>query len=290
MSCRSSRHAGWESRMFSGRKLALAMIPICAASLGGCGTYTPELWPLDSDPNATPIEINKILTHVECELRDAVQYVHNYDIDNAAVQPDHKRHLAWLDKLIGKVTLKLIAEEKGTLSPGVTFKKMLPTVAMTNQSFSAAFGALASSDATRTENIDYTFDIKSAFLGNHTATRVPEQICKEPPDILLQSDLKIKDWLKGVTFPFFLEAEHITDTAPDTFTHEVDFVVMLNASFTPSWTLVNVSANTAAALAMAGRNTTGDVIITIGKASSAQDAQNIAKLNSGFNSAVKSGP
>jgi len=270
---------------------------ICAALPGGCGIYTPEIDPGNSDPNATPFLINKILNHVECELREAVQNAHDYDVDNAAMQRDHKRRIAWLDTSMAKVSLKLIAEEKGTLSPGVAIKQLLPTVvttfsnkttATTNQSFSTTFGALASSDATRTENVDYTFDIKSAFLENHTKTRVQVQSCKEPGSILLMADLKINDWLKGVTFPFYLD--QIVDAAPDTFTHEVDFVVMVNGSFTPSWTLVNVTANTAATLAMAGRNTTGDVIASIGKASGVQDAQNIAKLNSGFNSAVKSGP
>jgi hypothetical protein len=280
--------------MFRSSKFAFVMI--CAVWLDGCGTYTPEIDPGNSDPNATPILINKILSHVECELREAVQNAHNYDVDNAAIQPNHKRRIAWLDTSVAKVSLKLIAEEKGTLSPGVAFKQLLPTVVTTfgnkttvstNQSFSTAFGALASSDATRTENVDYTFDIRTTFLRNQTKTRVEPQPCKQPGGILLMADLETNDWLKGQTFPFYLG--QVADVAPDTFTHEVDFVVMVNGSVTPSWTLVNVTANTAATLAMAGRNTTGDVIVSIGKASSLQDAQNIAKLNSGFNNAVKSG-
>jgi len=271
-------------------------LAICAAMLGGCGTYAPDIDAGNSDPHATAILINKILSHAECELREAVQNAHNYDIDNKAQQSDHKRRIKWLDTLTAKVSLKLIAEEKGTLSPGIAFKELLPSVVTTfsnktnvttNQSFSTALGALASSDATRTENVDYTFSIRG-FLGKDLDAKVvPVQTCKEPGGILLMADMKINDWLSGVTFPFYLG--QVVDAAPDTFTHEVDFVVMVNGSVTPSWTLVNVTANTAATLAMAGRNTTGDVIVSIGKASSVQDAQNIAKLNSGVSSAVKSG-
>jgi len=272
------------------------VLAICSALLVGCGTYTPDIDAGNGDPHATAILINKILSHAECEVRDAVQTAHNYDIDNAAQQPDHKRRIKWLDTLTAKVSIKLIAEEKGTLSPGVAFKQLFPsavttfgnkTNVTTPQSFSTALGALASSDATRTENIDYTFSIRG-FLGKDlNAKVVPVQTCIEPGGVLLMADMKIKDWLDGTTFPFYLG--QVVDAAPDTFTHEVDFVVMLNASITPSWTLVNVTANTAATLAMAGRNTTGDVIISIGKSSTVQEAQNIAKLNSGFNSAVKSG-
>lgn len=273
----------------------LLPLPICATLLVGCGTYTPDIDAGNSDPHATAILINKILSHAECEVREAVQNAHNYDIDNAAQQSDHKRRIKWLDTLTAKVSLKLIAEEKGTLSPGVAFKELLPGVVSTfsnktnvttNQSFSTALGALASSDATRTENVDYTFSIRG-FLGKDLNAKVPVQTCIEPGGILLMADMKVNDWLSGVTFPFYLG--QVVDAAPDTFTHEVDFVVMVNGSVTPSWTLVNVAVNTAATLAMAGRNTTGDVIVSIGKASSVQEAQNIAKLNSGFTSAVKSG-
>lgn len=270
---------------------------ISLSALGGCGTYTPDIDAGNPDPNATAFLINKIVLHVACELREAVQYQHNYDVANAAM--GRNRVLAWLDNSQAKVSLKLIAEEKGTLSPGVAFKQLLPgvvtnfankTSVTTNQSFSAAFGALASSDATRTENVDYTFSVKKAFLGNRTAGAVGVQECNDQTGILLFADLKIKDWLFGTLFPFYPNPNGlITAAEPDTLTHEVNFVVMVNGSFTPSWTLVNVSANTAGTLAMAGRNTTGDVIISIGKASTVGEAHNIAKLNSGVNSAVKSG-
>jgi hypothetical protein len=274
------------------------LLAICATVLVGCGTYTPDIDAGNADPNATAILINKIVDHVACELREAVQYEHNYDVDNAAIQSGHKRVLAWLDSSTAKVSLKLIAEEKGTLSPGIAFKQLLPSALTTfsnktsvssPQSFSTALGGSASSDATRTENVDYSFSVKTAFLGNQTKGRVKVQECKDANGMLLLADLKIKDWLTGALFPFYPN-DIITAGAPDTLTHEVDFIVMLNGSVTPSWTLVNVTANTAASLAMAGRNTTGDVIISIGKSTTVGEAQNIAKLNSGFNNAVKSGP
>ena len=62
--------------------------------------------------------------------------------------------------------------------------------------------------------------------------------------------------------------------APDVLSHEVAFVVVASGNITPSWTLVQVSANTASNFAAAGRTNTGDVIISLGPAKSTtlQDA------------------
>jgi hypothetical protein len=69
----------------------------------------------------------------------------------------------------------------------------------------------------------------------------------------------------------------------------VAFVVVASGNITPTWTLVNVSANTAGSLAAAGRTKTGDVIISLGqpKAGAVDKAHDIAKLNSGFSTAIK---
>jgi hypothetical protein len=276
-----------------------------AGSISGCGTYTPDIV-TSNEPHATAFLINKILNHAKCELRDAVITAHNKDLQNA--ERYDKRRLVWLDGTTAKISIKLIAEEKGTLNPGVSFKQLLPsavttfsnkTSVTTMQSSSVGLGGQLQADATRTENIDYTYIIKTDFLGDQTKGPVVEGLveprpCIEPGGIFLEADLKIQDWLDGATLPFLISANvpsEVHDSAPDVLTHEVDFVAMANGNVTPSWTLVNVSANTANSLAAAGRTTTGDIIVSLGqKASQVQQAQNIAKLNSGFSAALKSDP
>jgi hypothetical protein len=268
------------------------------ACLSGCGTYLPDIV-VPNEPNATAILINRILQHAKCELRDAVIEAHNTDLENAARYG--QRRLDWLDKATAKITIKLIAEEKGTLSPGVAFKQLLPsavtnfsnrTSVTTSQSTSVGLGGVLQADATRTENIDFSYVIRSDFLENQTKGFVPPRPCKQLGGIFLEADLKINDWLKGATLPFLISAAEpnaVDRTAPDVLTHEANFVAMANGNVTPSWTLVNVSANTANNLIAAGRTTTGDIIISLGQASKVSQAHDIAKLNSGFSSAVKSG-
>lgn len=274
----------------------MCFIAICANLVGACGTYTPDI-ELSKEPHATAFLIQKIVDNVKCQLRLAVRSAIAYDKANAAIQPDKKRHLQWLDSSAAKLSLKLIADEKGSLNPGLTFKQLLPsavngfpnkTSVTTPQSQSLGLGALLSSDATRTENVDYTFVVKTDFLENQAIYANAAPNCVPTGDEPLEGNLKIEDWLDGVTFPFY-QPGNVDQVAPDVLTHEVEFVVVASGSITPSWTLVQVSANTAAAFANAGRTITGDVIVSIGpaKGTSLQDAHNIAKINSGFNSALK---
>ena len=263
--------------------------------LTGCGLYTPDI-EISNELHATAFLINKILNHVKCELRSAVRDTVAYDKANAAQQADRKRHLQWLDAMAAKVSIKLIVDEKGTLNPGVSFRQLLPSVTTTfpnksvvttPQSASIGLGALLSADATRTENVDYYYNIRTDFLGGRKYANRPEE-CIETGGVLLDANLKIQDWLDGVTFPYYLP-DNVDSTPPDVLTHEVAFVVVASGNVTPSWSLVQVSANTAGSLAAAGRTNTGDVIISIGppKSTALTDAHNIAKTISGFNDSNK---
>jgi hypothetical protein len=285
--------------MIGWSRVALAWSLMASAGLvSGCGTYLPDIVP-GGQPNATAFLINRILNHAKCELREAVITAHNNDLENAGRYG--ARRLDWLDNSTAKITIKLIAEEKGTLNPGVSFKQLLPSVVTnfsnktsvtTAQSSAVGLGGLLQADATRTENIDFSYVIKTDFLGNQTRRPVKPRPCKEPGGIFLDADLKIQDWLGGATLPFLISAadpSEVDRTAPDVLTHEANFVAMANGNVTPSWTLVNVSANTANNLAAVGRTTTGDLIISLGKSAKVQQAHDITKLNSGFSAAVKSG-
>jgi hypothetical protein len=281
------------------RTAAMASILVATAvSVGGCGTYLPDIVP-SNEPHATAFLINKILNHAKCELREAVITAHNNDVKNAVRYG--KRRLDWLDKATAIVSIKLIAEEKGALNPGLSFRQLLPSVVtnfnnrtsvVTPQSSAVGLGGLLSADATRTENIDYTYVVASDFLGNQLNGLVAPRPCIETGGIFLEADLKIQDWLDGATMPFLISAavsSEVHNAAPDVLTHEANFVAMANGNVTPSWTLVNISANTATNLIAAGRSTTGDIIISLGKPKKVQPAQDISKLNSGFTAAVKSG-
>ena len=276
--------------------LSACFVIVSANLLVGCGTYTPDI-ELSKEPHATAFLIQKIVDNIRCELRLAVRNTIAYDKANAAQQSDKKRHLRWLEASAAKLSLKLIADEKGSLNPGLTLRQLLPSVVTafpnktsvtTPQTASLGLGALLSSDATRTENVDYTFVVKTDFLENQGIYANAAPNCVPTGDQPLEGDLKIQDWLDSVTFPFY-QPHNVDNIPPDVLTHEVEFVVVVSGNITPTWTLVRVSANTAASFATAGRTTTGDVIISIGplKGDTLQGAHNIAKINSGFSSALK---
>ncbi len=277
-----------------GKSAGLPSATVCLL-LGGCGTYTPDIVP-GNPPNSTAFMINGILDHVKCELGNSVQYIIDYDKRQAQLPTNTARHLQWLEGQSAKITIKLVVDEKGSLNPGVSYKQLLPgvvttfpnkTSVTTNQSFSLGLGGTLSSDATRTEMVDYTFSIKNDFLANKVQYSAdPNKVCQSG-GLFITGDLKIRDWLFATTFPFYLPNN--AKNPPDVLSHEVAFVIVANGNITPSWTLVSISANTAGSLVAAGRTDTGDVIVSIGPSNSPklQSAHDIAKINSGFSTALK---
>ena len=59
------------------------------------------------------------------------------------------------------------------------------TSVTTAQSSAVGLGGLLQADATRTENIDFSYVIKTDFLGNQTRGSVAPRPCKEPGGIFL---------------------------------------------------------------------------------------------------------
>lgn len=88
---------------------------------------------------------------------------------------------------------------------------------------------------------------------------------------ILEGNLGIEDWLFGAIMTnLFLHSAGLPKGAagsgpkPDTVAYEVKFVIVSNGNVTPTWKLVNVSANTSGTFFFAGRTRTHDLIITIG--------------------------
>jgi hypothetical protein len=271
------------------RKYSCTLAVALACSVGGCGTFVPDFEPT-AGPNAHAFLMNKIINHVKCELREAVFYVIDYDKQNALEQMDRKRRLQWLESWSAWVTIKFSVNEKGALNPGVTFIDPLPK----DQSFSLGLGGLFSSEASRIETVDYLFVFKDDFINKRYQFRNRPGHCIEPGGILIESDLKLKDWLWSKLFPYFLP-ENIHDTPPKTLTDEIAFVRISNGDITPTWKLVRFSA-TGNPFASIGRTRTDNLIITLGPydlptktpSKAAQDSHLAAKIGSAVAEALKS--
>jgi hypothetical protein len=153
------------------------------------------------------------------------------------------------------------------------------------QSYAFGFGGTASADATRKETLSLYFDFKQLTDRKsliEAKARIDQgsgnlPLCNDifsKNGILVQSDLKLKEWLMGALFPAHLPG---TETAyqqslemeakkdkKDVIGHEITFVIIYGGNVTPSWKLVRVSANQGSTLFSAQRSKTQDLTISMG--------------------------
>jgi hypothetical protein len=224
-----------------------------------------------------------------------------------------------------QVALSLQVDESSALSPGVTLNTVLPNVVKTfgpgssvttSQARNVGFGGTLSSTATRIDKFNPTWTIGYLMRAN-----TPTSICHKENDpftkdlgwapdtsspFIIDGNLGIQDWLTGAMMTdLFIPSQTVPALANggvgggggagggggggahvDTISYEVKFIIVSNGNVTPTWKLVNVSANTTGTLFAAGRTRTHDLIITIGPA----DQQTLlAHLSSQIGQAVSGG-
>lgn len=229
-----------------------------ASTVFGCGTYTPEIV-LDSDPNGSTFFVNGVVNHVRCELQYAVRYAVWYDIQNAREQPDHKRRIAWIDKWGAKLALKLLVKENGSINPTAS---LISPLSM-DQSYTSVFGGSVGAQATRTVNLEFYYDFASEFLRDFDGRRPPAK-CTPPGSFQIEGDLKIAEFIKMATFPFYL-ADNVSAKAPEATSQEIEFVVSVDGNVTPAWKLVRIATGGGQpGMFDANRSKTNDIIVSIG--------------------------
>jgi hypothetical protein len=247
---------------------------ICAFSiLGGCGTYVPGIQEPGESSAQGELQVQELVKHIHCEVERAVKYV--YDFDNKYAATNGVRLSKFLDTWGAQITLNLTIEESSALAPGVSFKTpILPAnvsfpgkgnVATFPQSYGLGLGGTISSDATRIDKLSTYYTVKELLK---------EPTFCEPGDpssyLLLNGDLKVKEWLVDTVFLQGTEAanfagKEISDQYKQSvISHEVKFIVVSNGNITPSWNLVRVSANPSGSFFSAGRTRTHDLTVTFG--------------------------
>jgi hypothetical protein len=239
-------------------------------SVCGCGTYVPQLeefW----EPVTVPLGMEfKIKAKIFCDTVHAlrsVKYENPITINGRQALPD--------DYGV-QMQINLTAQETGALNPSVSANNILPN-AIRNavtvpQSFTFTGAATLSSDATRTDTSYSYYNV--ANISRPTAN----SWCEKPPVDLtgntpfLTSDLGIEKFLRSN----LAGAGLLSSSSPakggagktaklDVYSYEVKFIVVTSGGITPTWKLVNISANTGnLPLASAGRTRTNDLILTFG--------------------------
>jgi hypothetical protein len=113
--------------------------------------------------------IDALIRHVQCEVKDAVQFLVLDDIDAAPLRTPPTPSLApWFYTWAAQINLVISVDEKSTLNPSIAFTPPQPsatatfsnnTMTTTMQSFSFGLGATASVDATRKGTISWLVKI-----------------------------------------------------------------------------------------------------------------------------------
>jgi hypothetical protein len=238
--------------------------------LAGCGTRVPDLQenPWASDPNRL---VEAIVESINCEIRQAVIYVISKDSPHPEI-PDPGPHTAWLYNDWGaQIQITLTTDEQSALSPSGSYS---PNI------FTLIGGANVSSDATRTDTLNYYYTVKDLYgtgknKGKRCTQNYLDNIEIHPVgSLLIQSDLKLRDWLLAVVLgkgtdqiPVNMPktANNATNTnAKNAISHEVKFQVVTGGNITPMWKLAEATINPTAPLASASRTRTHDLLITFG--------------------------
>jgi hypothetical protein len=246
-------------------RLELVLAVVCAGAVGGCGLTVPEMQEFYQAREEQQLDENYIINRVKCELHLAVQKIFKSYAKGNYTGND----ISWFKKWGAKVNMKITVDEKSALKPGASFKKLLPTahttlangeVLDTAQSFSLGLGLNVSSDATRVEQVEFTYRFKDLLAER------PIVSCEQQGNFLIKGDLKIGQFINN---KIFLAAVPGTVTPPyggvpySVFSYQITFVVSYGGGITPSWTLVQVSANPDGDFASVSRIRTHDLTITL---------------------------
>ena len=238
------------------------VLPIfMAASLAACGTYVPELQEFPGGPADGQLLVQDIVQSVHCEVANAVNEVIEADKLLAKEKNHGFRSIAWLDSWGVQLTLTLTVVEKSTLSPNGVYMPVSPVTSV----FTLAGGATGSAEATRTDTLNYFYSVANL----KRAAPCGFKPAGPPNSLLVQSDLKLREWLFSQLMSFGTGAVDFPTNPNGLFkqnvlSHEVKFVVSTSGTLNPAWTLVRGTINQSGSLLAANRDRTHDLLITFG--------------------------
>jgi hypothetical protein len=249
-----------------GRPLTCRLLSLSTGLLlAGCGLRVPPIQELGGRPEQQSF-VDAVVSNIKCELRDALN-------DLRETHPEG----TFLDKWGVQTTLTLTYDESGALAPGA-----LGTPAPLIGVFSIGGGLNLSSEAVRIETLN-----AYALVSDLDKKRCSPAARPNGP-FLLQSDLKLSEWLSDVAGASMMKTISIPESEAaasnnNVIQHEVKFIVTTSGTLNPSWKISTVTVDPTGNLLSLGRIRTNDLIITLGPA-----VQAVVKLENGHKVVVTS--
>jgi hypothetical protein len=254
--------------MVSIKPLLVIPLAIVTLWLQGCGTYVPQINEVWEGVNITSDMELRIKQNIFCETVQAIR-----DVRRIITVPGYGPSIP--DDYGVQMQIGLTVEEVGSINPGVTYtdplKNALVHGANVAQQFSLSAGGTLSSTATRTDT-SYSYYNVGRIVGRGANIEVCQNLNRAGSSPFLRSELGIEDFLLQVV-PGAI-AFHSSAPAKggagknaklDVFSYEIKFVIVSNGNITPTWKLVNVTANSGnLPFLNLGRTRTHDLILTIG--------------------------
>jgi hypothetical protein len=225
--------------------------------LAGCGTYVPEIQEFPGNALTGQQLVHSIVFAVGCEVRDAI--IKLYEDNPQGTFMDH-----WG----AQITLNIQVEEKSSANPTANWLPWSPPSSV----FNLGLGATGSSDATRIDKINWFVAVADVRGKKPCGQMRPSGV------FLLQSDLKLKEWLYDAVDAAKTDSINFSTDTPDgpfkqsVLSHEVKFEVITAGNVTPGWKLTRLSIDQTGTGLTASRDRTHDLTITLGPATTTKVA------------------
>lgn len=276
-----------------------------AAAIGGafvlssCGTYVPAIQEIPGRSSDGQLFVQAIVQNVACEVQNAVYDVINTDKADFRKKAIPWRQTSWLDGWGVQVTLNLTVDETSGINPTASW--VAPGLSAPSSIFNLDGGLNLSADATRTDTLNAYYSVQELVKRRCSPESRPGGL------FLMQSDLKLKEWLLYVTMlqgtgEIALPNDPEGPLKQNVISHEVKFVVVSSGTLTPGWKLTDLSINQSGSFLSAGRTRTHDLIITLGPmdkallakglkapASAAANIHFAAQIGTAITSGIRSG-
>ncbi|MCH4558636.1 hypothetical protein [Mesorhizobium jarvisii] len=222
----------------------LAGLSSISVLVSACGIRVPDIQEF-GDSDAQSQMVQSIVHNINCELRDYFSEIYS------------KRSRTYFDDWGVQSLLSLTIAEKVSVSPSANWMPHGPVSTV----FNLSGGGSLSSEATRIDKLNTFNTVKELRdMGPCDSKGRPGGF------MLMQSDLKLRDWLYDTLAVQETRQGNFDDKAltKDVVFHEIKFVVSSTGEVSPAWKLTRATINNTGTLFSTNRDRTHDLQITLG--------------------------